>query len=107
MFEQMRDTMLVRPFVAAAGTDPHAKRAGLKIRPRVSADNEAGGKTRDLDAHAAAPLCAARLAERIWRSTAIWSTGSVVTRSGRRSRSASHLGSRGRTPQAASTASRN
>src|SRR5262245_12541236 len=103
----MRDTMLVRPFVAAAGTDPHAKRGGLQMRHRVSDDNEAGGKTRDLDAHAAAPSCAARLAERIWRSTAIWSTDSVVTRSGRRSRSPSHSGSRGRTPQAASTASGN
>src|SRR6516165_11178034 len=107
MLEQMRDTMLVWPRVAAAGTDPHAKRGGLQMRHRVSDNNEAGGKTRDLDAHAAAPSCAARLAERIWRSIAIWSTGSVVTRSGRRSRSASHSGSGGRTPQAASTASGN
>src|SRR5256712_13455053 len=107
MLKQMRDTMLVRPLVATAGTDPHAKRGGLQMRHRVGDDDEAGGKTCDLDAHAAAPLCAARLAERIWRSTAICSTGNVVTRSGRRSRAAGHSGSGGRTPQAASTASGN
>ena len=64
-------------------TDPDAERSGLQMRHRVGHDRKAGGKTRDFDAHAAAPSCAARLTERIWRSTAIWSTGSAVTRSGR------------------------
>src|SRR5262245_54971303 len=105
MLEQMRDTMLVRPLVAAAGTDPHAERGSLQMRHRVSHDDEAGGKTRDLDAHAAAPSCAARLAERIWRCTAIRSTGSVGTRSGSRSRWARYWGSGGRAPQAACNAS--
>src|SRR5712691_4460159 len=103
----MRDAVLVRLLIAAPGTDPNAERSRLQVRHRVGHDRKAGGKTRDFDAHAAAPSCAARLTERIWCSTAIWSTGSVVMRSGRRSRSASHSGRGGRTPQAASTASGN
>ena len=71
VLEQMRDAMLVRPLVAAAGADPYAERGGLQMRHRVGHDDKASGKTRDFDAHAAAPSCAARLTERIWRSTAI------------------------------------
>ena len=67
VLEQMRDAVLVRPLVTAAGADPDAERGGLQMRHRVGHDHEAGGKTRDFDAHAAAPSCAARLTGRIWR----------------------------------------
>src|SRR5947207_14448652 len=103
----MRNAVLVRPLIAAAGADPYTKRRSLQVRHGIGHDDQAGGKTRDFDAHAAAPSCAARLTERIWCSTAVWSTGSVVRRSGLRSRSASHSGRTGRTPHAASTASGN
>src|ERR1044072_1210995 len=99
--------MLVGLLVATAGADPYAKRSRLQMRHRVGLHYEAGGKTRDFDAHAAAPSCAARLTERIWCSMALWSTGKRMPRSGRRSRSVSHSGSCGRTPLAASTASGN
>src|SRR5262249_18514640 len=107
MLEQMRDAVLVGPLVAAPRTDPDTKRSGFQMRHGVSHHGQTGGKVRDFDAHAAAPSCAARLTERIWCSTAAWSTGNVVTRSGLRSRSASHSGRMGRTPLAASTASGN
>ena len=55
VLEQMRDAVLVRPLVAAAGTDPDAERGGLQMRHRVGHDDETRGKTRDFDAHAAAP----------------------------------------------------
>ena len=71
VLEQVRNPMLVRPLVAAARTDPDAQRCGLQMRHRVGHDDKAGRKTRDFDAHAAAPSCAARLTERMWRSTAI------------------------------------
>ena len=70
VLEQMRNAVLVRPLVAAAGADPDAERGGLQMRHRIGHHDEAGGKTRDFDAHAAAPSRAARLVERIWRSTA-------------------------------------
>ena len=70
VLEQMRDAVLVRPLVAAAGADPDAERGGFQMRHRVGHDDKPGRKTRDFDAHAAAPSCAARLTERIWRSTA-------------------------------------
>ena len=59
----MRDAVLVRPLVAAAGADPDAERGRLQMRHRVGHDRQAGGKTCDFDAHAAAPSRAARLAE--------------------------------------------
>src|ERR1700758_238020 len=107
VLEQVRDAMLIRSLVTTAGADPNAKRCGLQMRHRVSHDEKAGGKTRDLDTDAAAPSWAARPQERVWPSPAICPTGNVVTRSGRRSRSGRHSGSGGRTPQAASTASGN
>ncbi len=70
VLEQMRDAVLVGALVAAAGADPDAERCRLQMRHRIGHDHQAGGKTRDFDAHAAAPLCAARLTERIWRSSA-------------------------------------
>src|ERR1043166_6514840 len=103
----MRDAVLIGTLVAAARSHPHAERGGLEVGHRVGHDHETGWKTRDFDAHAAAPSWAARLSDRIRRSTAIWSAGRAVTRSGRRSRSESHSGSAGRTPQAAATASGN
>ena len=70
VLEQMRNAMLVRLLVAAAGADPDAERSGLQMRHRVSHDRETTGQTRDFDAHATTPSRAARLVDRIWRSTA-------------------------------------
>src|SRR6267142_153633 len=99
--------MLICPLVAAAGTDPGPERGGLQVRHPVGDNDETRGKTREFDAHAAAPACAARLRESTSFSTVTWSTGSTVQRSGRSLRSASHSGRGGRTPHAASTASGN
>src|SRR5262249_5029770 len=107
VLEEVRDALLLRLLVAAAAADPHAERRGLELRHCVGDDDEPGRQTGDLNAHAALPSRAARLTSRIKRSTATWSGGTTVTRSGRRPRSASHSGSDGRTPQAASTASGN
>src|SRR5580700_8607888 len=107
VFEKMRNAVLVAALVAAAGGDPDAERGGLEMRHRIGHHVDAGFQGRYLDTHAAAPSCAARLVLRTKRSTADWSTGSAVTRSGRLSRSQSHSGSCGRAPQAASTASGN
>src|SRR5205823_11075058 len=107
VFEEMRNAVLVRPLVAAARADPHPERSALQMRHRVGDDGQAGRKSRDVHAHAAAPSRAARLAARMNFSTAPWSFGNTVTRSSRVSRSASQSGSTGRVPQAASTAAGN
>ena len=70
VLEEMRDAVLVAPFVAAAGIDPDAERGGLEMRHRVGHDIDAGFQGRHRDAHAAAPSCAARLVVRTKRSTA-------------------------------------
>src|SRR5262249_21081501 len=70
MLEQMGDAVLIRPLVAAAGTDPHAERGGLEMRHPIRHHHEAGGKTGHFNAHAAAPAGAARLYERMCFSTA-------------------------------------
>ena len=61
VLEQMRDAVLVRLLVAAAGADPDAERGGLQMRHAVGDDRQAGRKAGDFDAHAAAPSRAARL----------------------------------------------
>jgi hypothetical protein len=43
MFEQMRDAVLVRLFVAAADTGPDAECGGLQMRHGIGDDGEAGG----------------------------------------------------------------
>ena len=70
VFEQMRNAVLVAAFVAAAGIDPDAERGGLEMRHRIGHDIDAGFQGRHLNAHAAAPSCAARLVCRTNRSTA-------------------------------------
>ena len=65
VLEQMRYPMLIRSLVATAGSDPDAERGCFQMRHRVRYDRKPGRKTRDFDAHAAAPSCAARLTERI------------------------------------------
>ena len=70
VFEKMRNAMLVAALVAAAGGDPDAKRRRLEMRHRVGQDIDARFQGRELNAHAAAPSCAARLVERTKRSTA-------------------------------------
>ena len=70
VFEKMRNAVLVAAFVAAAGIDPNAERGGLQMRHRVGHHIDAGFQGRHLNAHAAAPSCAARLVARTKRSTA-------------------------------------
>ena len=70
VFEEMRDAVLIPPFVAAAGIDPHAERGRLEMRHRVGHHIDAGFQGRHRNAHAAAPSCAARLVARTKRSTA-------------------------------------
>ena len=70
MFEEMRNAVLVAAFVAAAGSDPDAERSGLEMRHRVGHHRDAGFQGRQLNAHAAAPSCAARLVASTNRSTA-------------------------------------
>ena len=70
VFEEMRNAVLVAPFVAAAGIDPHAERGRLEMRHRVGHDIDAGFQGGHRNAHAAAPSCAARLVDRTKRSTA-------------------------------------
>ena len=70
VFEEMRDAVLVAPFVAAAGIDPHAERGRLEMRHRVGHHADAGFQGRHRNAHAAAPSCAARLVARTKCSTA-------------------------------------
>jgi hypothetical protein len=43
VFEQMRDAMLVRPLVAAAGADPDAERGGFQVRHLVGHDGQTRG----------------------------------------------------------------
>ena len=69
VFEQMRDAVLVRLFVAAADAGPHPERRGFQMRHGVGDDGQAGGKLGDIDAHPATPCFAARLTERTNRST--------------------------------------
>src|SRR5262245_46504668 len=107
MFEQMRDPVLVRLLVAAARTDPDAQGGGFKMRHSVGHHRQARTKTGHFNAHAAAPSREARDTEVTYRSTALWSAGSTITRSFRFSRSASLSGRPGATPQAALTASGN
>ncbi len=71
VLEEMRNAVLVRPFVPASDADPDAERSGLQMRHRVRHHDETRGKARDLDTHAAAPSCAARLVERMWRSIVV------------------------------------
>ena len=70
VFEEMRDAVLVAPLVAAAGIDPDAERGRLEMRHRFGHHADAGFQGGDLDAHAAAPSCAARLVDRTKCSTA-------------------------------------
>ena len=42
VFQEMRDAVLVRPLVAAAGADPDAERRGLQMRHAVGDDRQAG-----------------------------------------------------------------
>ena len=70
VLEQMRNAVLVGTLVAAAGADPDPERGAFEMRHRVGNDDEARWQTCDFDTHAAAPSRAARLADKIWRSTA-------------------------------------
>src|SRR5262249_2325304 len=102
MFEKMGNTVLVVVLVTAAGRHPDPERGGLETGHRIGHDVDAGFRGGPLDAHAAAPSWAARLVAKINRSTADWSAGSAVTRSGRSLICASQSGSAGRMPHAAS-----
>ena len=64
VLQEMRDAVLVLALVAAAAADPHAERGGFEVRHGIGDDHEAGRKTRQLHAHAAAPY-AARLVQRM------------------------------------------
>ena len=64
VFEQMRDAVLVRLFVAAADAGPDAERCGLQMRHGVGDDGKAGRQLGDVNAHPATPCFAARLTER-------------------------------------------
>jgi len=70
MFKEMGNAVLVALLVAAAGSDPNAQRRGLEVRHCVGHHIDAGLQSGHLDAHAAAPSCAARLVARTNFSTA-------------------------------------
>ena len=70
VFKQMRNAVFVGLLVAAAGADPDPERGALQMRHAVGHHRQAGGKTRYLDTHAAAPSRAARDADDTKRSTA-------------------------------------
>ena len=63
VFQQMRDAVLVRLFVAAADAGPDAERRGFQMRHGVGDDGQAGRQLGDVDAHPATPCFAARLTE--------------------------------------------
>src|SRR6266481_3946341 len=107
VFEQMRDTVLVRLFVAAADAGPHAERRGFQMRHGVGDDGEAGIEPGDIDAHPATPCSAARLTVLMKSSTSTWSFLMILTCSGLVMSPSSQAGNCGRTPQADSTASGN
>src|SRR3984893_8301557 len=107
VFEQMRDAMLVRLFIAATDAGPYAKCRGFEMRHGIGNDGKAGRKLGDIDAHPATPCFAARLTERTNRSTSSWSLFMTLMCSGLVIRPSSQAGTAGRTPQAASTASGN
>jgi hypothetical protein len=69
MLQEMGDAMLVGALIAAATAGPDAERGGLQMRHGIGHNRETRRKTRDFNAHAAAP-CAARLNDRIWCSMA-------------------------------------
>src|SRR5262245_413081 len=103
----MRDAVLVRLLVAAADAGPDAERRRLQMRHGVGDDGEAGRELGNFDAHQAAPCFAARLTDCTKRSTSPESFLITLTCSGFVISPSSHAGNRGRTPQAASTASGN
>jgi hypothetical protein len=70
VLQEVRDTVFVAAFVAIAGIDPHAERGRFQMRHRFGNHVDAGRQLCQLDAHAAAPSCAARLVARTKRSTA-------------------------------------
>src|SRR6516162_5772587 len=112
MFEEMRDAMFVGPFVAAADAGPDSKRRSLEMGHGIGDDGKAGGKLGNINAHPATPRTvdssfAARLTEATYRATSDLSFFITSMRSGLVIKPASHGGSFGRTPQAASTASGN
>ncbi len=51
VLEEMRDAVLVRLLVAAAGPDPHAKRGGFQMRHGVGDDCQPGWKLGEFDGH--------------------------------------------------------
>ena len=69
MFQQMRHAVLIGLFVAAANAGPYAKCRGLQMLHRVGDDRQSRWKLGDFDAHPAIPCFAARLTERMNRST--------------------------------------
>src|SRR6202012_4621348 len=55
MLQQMRDTVLIGLFVAAADAGPYPERSGLKVRHRIGDDGEARRQLGDFNAHPADP----------------------------------------------------
>src|SRR4029079_10488600 len=107
VFQQMRDAVLVRLFIATADAGPDAEGCRLQVRHGVGDDSEAGGKLGDVNAHPATPCFAARLTWRTNRSTSEQSFFLTVMCSDLVIRPSIQAGNCGRTPQAASTASGN
>src|SRR5260221_14648474 len=101
----MRNAVLVRLLVAAADAGPDPERRGFQMRHGIGNHGEAGGEFGNIDAHPATPCFAARLAPRTNLSTSTWTIFMILMWSGFVITPSNHVGTCGRTPQAASTAS--
>src|SRR5690606_4037363 len=60
VLEKVRNAVLVRRLVTAAGANPNAERGGLQVRHAVGHDSQAGRQFGDFNGHTAAPSRAAR-----------------------------------------------
>src|SRR6516225_7398292 len=109
VFEQMRNAVLVRLFIAASDPGPNSERRGFDVRHGVGHHGKARIELGDFDTHPATPCfsLAARLTDLTNRSTSAWSFLAILICSGLVISPSSQVGNCGRTPQAASTASGN
>src|SRR5262249_1548608 len=71
VFEQMRDSVLVRLLVAAARADPHSEGCRFKMRYSIGDHRQARRKASYFNTHAAAPSREARDTDVTYRSTAV------------------------------------
>ncbi len=103
VLEEMCDAVLALGLVTRPGLDPDAERRAFQRRHGFGGDRQPVGKTRDLDAHAAAPRRTARLRSRMYAWSASRSLGRTSNRSPFVIRSAWLGGRGGSVPQAALT----